>query len=307
MNFYSFSKPDFNDGDPYFCNLYRMCKSSNNSSRASVNLKECINETHGRWLDGECDIVTHSGDFGIIPCRNSDNVYKLSHSPRCSPSFNIEIDSVARSVSRWFCTNMSHDIRENIFPVPVNVVEKPWEFDMESVIRSDIRHIEKTNLCIASFLVNTSARISIAEWASEHDAINHFFPMLYPTQGVELETDIFSDEKQTMYQRLRSVASHRFAICPIGRSVDTRLVWECILCNTVPIVQDTWCNRVFSRIWPMILVQNYEYSDIMNKANDFTESHGLVEYDYSLLLKKNFHLLLDRVQYESVRARRQGV
>ena len=103
-----------------------------------------------------------------------------------------------------------------------------------------------------------------------------------------------------------TLASYKFAIAPVGNGIDTYRLWECILTNTVPIVQDTFCNRVFSKIWPMITVRRYELDNIQQKMSDFSKKHGdYIEYDYSLLLKKNFDKLLERLKHESNRVRRE--
>ena len=102
---------------------------------------------------------------------------------------------------------------------------------------------------------------------------------------------------------MRELATHKFCICPEGNGVDTYRIWECILTNTVPIAQNNYGNRIFAKIWPMILVNRYEMSDIPQLMEDFENTHGSnMTYDYDLLLYKNFPQLLERIKDECKRA-----
>ena len=116
---------------------------------------------------------------------------------------------------------------------------------------------------------------------------------------------ILRGDRMEMKDFLETLASYQFALAPTGNGMDTFRTWDCIMCNTVPIVQDKWMNRVFSRIWPMILVPRYEFVDLPKLMNDFFDKHGEIQYDQSLLLEENFETLLDRIQYESDGIRRE--
>jgi hypothetical protein len=104
-----------------------------------------------------------------------------------------------------------------------------------------------------------------------------------------------------------NLARHQFCICPKGNGLDTFRMWECILTNTVPIVQDSWMTRVFSKIWPMIIISRYENCNLTLLMDSFFEKYGSISYDTDLLKEEYFKNLLDRIRYESDRLRRKRV
>ena len=69
--------------------------------------------------------------------------------------------------------------------------------------------------------------------------------------------------------------------------------------NVVPIVQNNYGNRIFSKIWPMILVDRYEVVDLPKLMADFEEQYGKdIQYNHDLLLRKNLPELLNRIECE---------
>ena len=69
--------------------------------------------------------------------------------------------------------------------------------------------------------------------------------------------------------------------------------------NVVPIVQNNYGNRIFSKIWPMILVDMYKVSDILRLTAEFEKKYGNnIQYNHDLLLRENLPELMERIQYE---------
>ena len=162
-------------------------------------------------------------------------------------------------------------------------------------------------MCYANFAITSKYRIILAEWAWEQKFIDCAFFMQHKGQDEQLRMSILQegDSRLSMEDFTKALASYSFCLCPVGNGLDTYRTWECIICNTVPIVQRSWMNLVFSKIWPMILVDRYELDNLEDKIKQFQDKYGSIKYDHSLLLEGNFNKLLDRIQHESDRLRRE--
>lgn len=309
MKFWSLQK-EGKFGENFFCNLYKCCKEINIQDLKNGTRKNTY-EAMQNYIDFDTDsptLITHAGDWGIKKnqCRiTSKNIYAytIEDATHGGVYLNLEIDSVLPKVKRWFMSNMGQLLHEKIYPIPINILKKDWsEIDV-----NELRHVKKEKLCYANFTITSPYRIRVAEWAWGEKYIDCHFPKRYANQDIELSMPILKEERLSMKQFTEVLASYHFCIAPTGNGLDTFRTWECILCNTVPIVQDNWMNRVFSKIWPMIIVPRYEFTDVYQKINDFHEEYGQINYDYSLLLEENFDALLDRIEYESDRLRREYV
>ena len=304
-----------------FCNLYSCLRKWNdhivkNSLQSKTpKIKNCFdaishwcNEDMLSKINEETKIVTHAGDWGIKCSKPHPNhraycQYSLSSADRHGKFLPLDINSIASNFSAWFSTNLDTDIHRKMYPIPVSVNKGDWKnIDLE-----ELRKIPKEDLCYANFCITSNPRILIAEWVDQQMYINSYLPKRKPDSGEDtnLKLPMLQDHRLAMSEYLEALASHSFCIAPIGNGFDTYRTWECILLNTVPIVQDTFCNRVFSKIWPMIVVDKYQHTDILRKMSEFTDEHGTdINYNYELLLKENFEELLERIVYESDRLRR---
>ncbi len=248
------------------------------------------------------NLVTISGDWGIY--RDEDGYVGQSS----SKNFRVTIPGLEKMFDRfdsWFCPHLEEDVHEKMYPIPINIFTHDWQ-ELVSKDIEELRQIEKPNLCYANFCMTSLYRTTLAKWIPKQDYIDYLFPKRFEKIDESVSDDILSDKTLDLEDFATTLASYRFAIAPIGNGIDTHRLWECILTNTVPIVQDSFCNRVFSKIWPMIIVHRYEFDNIQQKMCDFSKKHGdYIEYDYSLLLKKNFDKLLERLKYESDRVRRE--
>lgn len=296
-------------GNNIFANLYRCSKILDRDIKHGSKDKtlQVIEREIDYKIEPDDTLITHSGDWGIkkTECNITSKpfyTHTIEDAAHGGIFLNLELKSVVNNVKRWYMTNMSQFLHEKIYPIPLNV-----NLDTENIDLQKINRIEKNNLCYANFTITNPYRIRVAEWAWQQNFIDCNFPKRYPTQDIELNMPMLNGEKLSVDIFLEVLASYNFAICPTGNAIDTFRTWECILCNTVPIVQDKWCNRVFSKIWPMIIVSRYEYCSVFDMMNDFYEEYGNIQYDHSLLMEENFDKLLDRIQYESDRLRREDI
>lgn len=308
MKFWTY-KHDGKVGNNVFCNLFTACKAINQhdiSSGTKSLTVDAIYAESEQEINQDTTLVTHSGDWGIrkTECKISRQPlynYTIEDASHGGAYLNLEIKSVYNNVKRWYMTNMSEYLHENIYPLPLNIYQPDWD----GVDIKHIQSIDKTKSVYANFTITNPYRIRVAEWAWKQFFIDCNFPKRYETQDVELDMPILRGDRMEMKDFLETLASYQFALAPTGNGMDTFRTWDCIMCNTVPIVQDKWMNRVFSRIWPMILVSRYEFVDLPKLMNDFFDKHGKIQYDQSLLLEENFETLLDRIQYESDGIRRE--
>jgi hypothetical protein len=306
----------------FFCNLYSCIKNmyshdsqkdrvvffTKHASKAArakatngnTNIMDSISRIYGD-VSGK-NIITISGDWGIY----KDGSEYVGQSASKQYRVTIpELDSVLKRFDNWFCPHLEEDIHEKIYPIPINVFTPDWQTLVSTNIE-ELREIKKDHLCYANFSMTSHYRVTLATWIAKQDYIDYLFPKRFDKIDADVEADILSDDGLSLDGFATTLSSYKFAIAPIGNGIDTHRLWECILTNTVPIVQDTFCNRVFSKIWPMIIVGRYEFSDIKQKMCEFSKEYGDdIEYDYSLLLKTNFEKLLERLKHESDRVRRE--
>jgi|TARA_R110000824_G_scaffold253325_1_gene442222 hypothetical protein len=278
------------------CNLYACCKSRERLKKPILKIINFFVES----LSDESTFVTYAGDWGIEK-NNYDTILKAPHQK--TPYFNINTEEITPHVKRWFSTNLKQDIHEKIYPVPINAFVGNWK----KIQIDPLRKIRKDKLCYANFAITSKYRIILAEWAWEQKFIDCAFFMQHKGQDEQLRMSILQegDSRLSMEDFTKALASYSFCLCPVGNGLDTYRTWECIICNTVPIVQRSWMNLVFSKIWPMILVDRYELDNLEDKIKQFQDKYGSIKYDHSLLLEGNFNKLLDRIQHESDRLRRE--
>lgn len=296
------------DGNVY-CNVWRACKEMARrelENGIKISTLDAINHATDDAIEQQHNLITWAGDWGIeknecsITGRPRYN-YSIQDAAHPGVYLHLDIQSVVGEVKAWYMTNMKMFLHRNIYPIPMGINNKDWkDVDIEA-----IKDIEKDKLCYANFTMTAPSRTRIAEWAWGQEYIDCNFPQRYDNQAEDLNMPILKGERYSTSDFVNRLASYQFAIAPIGNAIDTFRTWECILCNTVPIVQDSWMSRVFSKIWPMVIVKKYQFSNVFQLINDFYEKHGRIEYDKSLLYQENFELLLDRIKYESDRLRRE--
>ena len=271
---------------------------------------ECGLEDLAKLIDKDTKLVTHAGDWGIKCTQPHPDFgpmygYALTSSDRHGKSVMLDIKSITRKFSQWFSANLKQDIGTGTYPVPIGIPIHQHEWRDADI--DQLRSKRKTKLCYANFAITANSRIPIAEWINDLEYVNTYLYERRPDEGVDLRLPFLNKERLTMNRFIDELSSHAFAIAPVGNGIDTFRTWECILTNTIPIVQNTFCNKVFSKIWPMVLVDKYTHVDLLTKMSEFTDEHDddKIDYDYTLLLKENFTKLLERIIYESDRLRRE--
>ena len=255
-------------------------------------------------------LITKCGDWGIKRSEKYNEFGKRQYSYRIEDATSggvfvpLEIKSIKNNTKRWFTTNLYQSLGKKVYPLPLGVLG-----DVDSFIETK-DEVAKDAMCCANFSMTCPYRVRVAEWATANsekmDITCHFFER-YQGQKNDLKMPFMHALAMTDAGYKSNLARHQFCICPKGNGLDTYRMWECILTNTVPIVQDSWMVRVFAKIWPMIIISRYENANLPLLMDSFFEKYGAINYDTDLLKEKYFENLLDRIRYESDRFRRQGV
>lgn len=253
-------------------------------------------------------LISHSGDFGIKEfslSRKKFSGYQLTANQN-SYFLSLDVDSISKEFKFWFTTNLEKRHKENMYPIPIGIHVPDYariEEKFGNEIFERLRKNEKDNLCYANFTMTSNYRCTLAEWAFEQTYIDCFFPKRFEKQDEKLGMSILSNERLNLEDFVNRLSSYRFCLCPTGNGLDTYRLWECILMNVVPIAQDNYANRIFSKIWPMILVDRYEYHNLPQLMEEFEKQYGEdVDYEHDLLLQENFPQLLERIKYECDRS-----
>ena len=240
-----------------------------------------------------CDtVIIHAGVHSLSTNRFTSlkKKYKIGQPLK---ALSLDLDAILTKYRRLYTNNLYDNIHDKVYPLPLGIVRK--EID-------DFKYLRKNNkehFCYANFSITHNYRGNIIRWANTQKYINCHFSKRFPDWDQQLDEKVFADAPLPFDEFLSTLASHKFCIVPNGVGIDTDRLWECIFMNVVPIVQNNYGNRIFSKIWPMILVDIYEFSDIPRLAAEFEKQHGTnIQYNHDLLLRKNLPELMDRIEHE---------
>lgn len=241
--------------------------------------------------DPSSTISVHAGCYSLDSRKHDDGQLKYKIG---SPVFTLplDIDEIVSKHDRIFVNNLYKNIHDKIYPLPLGITRK------EITDFVHLRQKDKKGLCYANFSLTQKYRYDILQWAVKQDYIGCHFTKRFPEWDAEIDDKHFS-EPLPFEEFLSRLSSHRFCIVPNGVGIDTDRLWECIYMNVVPIVQNNYGNNIFSKIWPMILVDRYEIADLPKLIAKFEEQYGKnIQYNHDLLLRKNLPELMDRIEHE---------
>jgi len=240
-----------------------------------------------------CDtIIVHTGCYSLDSRRHSGS--KPKHKiGRPTVILNLDFDPIMAKCKRLYANNLYENIHDRIYPLPLGVFRK------EIAELAYLRENKKEHFCYANFSMTINYRVNVALWATSNPHIDCRFSKRFPVLEEDLDENFLFDELLPFDEFIQTLASYKFCIAPNGVGIDTDRMWECIFLNTVPVVQNNYANRIFSRIWPMILVNRYEMTDLPKLITEFEERCGKnIQYNHDLLLRKNLPELLDRIEHE---------
>ncbi|MDC1325004.1 hypothetical protein N8257_00670 [Ulvibacter sp.] len=247
------------------------------------------------------NIIIVAEDLGFLNSKNHGEYLGL----RQRPFFHSDIDSILSEFKNIFTPNLKNKIHDSVYPLPMGIKLGDSEYleSLESVQRFMPRHRKK--ICYANFSMTSPYRIKVAEWAFRQRHIDAHIYKRYDRHGDDLrmKEEIFSKKgKLPDTEYFKELSSYKFCICPEGNGIDTFRMWECILTNTIPIAQNNYGNRIFSKIWPMILVDRYETDDIPNRMLKFLLDFPDHQYDSAWIYLRDtgFSSMIERIKNECV-------
>jgi len=248
------------------------------------------------------NIVIVAEDLGFFNKKNYGEYLGLQQ----KPFYHSDIDSILSEFKNIFTPNLKNKIHDSVYPLPMGIMFGDPEYleSLEGTQRIIPKH--RKRLCYANFSITSPYRITVAEWAFKlHHIDAHIFKR-HDRRGDDLQMeDIFSKRgRLSVTEYFKELSSYKFCLCPEGNGTDTFRVWECILSNTVPIVQSNYGNQIFSKIWPMVLVDKYELDDTPLKMVEFLLDFPDHRYDlvWGYLRETGFNALTERIKNECHRS-----
>ena len=279
---YSVFKANLYKETAYSCDLSKKIKSHALFSSAPKN-----------------NIITAQGDAGLS-CDKNGSVY-YGHQTR--KFMYVNPNDILQHFKNWYSPNLKSKI-SSIMPIPVGPCAGFANVLTPSFIR-ELRAIPKTKLCYCNMSITSRYRTEVAKWANATDWVDDFIFKREDDVDKEYKNDnsiTFANRALSFPDYMRELATYKFAVAPEGHGVDTFRLWECILTNTIPIVQHNYGNRIFSEIFPMMVIDRYEKLPSLAKRYPIYLPSD-IQYNYSLLQKCNLHELLRLIKNACDRTR----
>lgn len=244
------------------------------------------------------NIVIDTGCTGVVDKakNHTSSIQQHRHNDPIVP-IPVDFSKVDDLDKNIFINNLSQKIHNNIFPMPLGTPR-----DIDTTNLNIVPNTQKQKMCYANFSITNMYRINVMRWAADQDNIDCRFIKRFPEWDDVWGKDIAFSEKIDFSDFLKELSQYKFAITPNGVGIDTERLWECVLLNVIPIAQQNYANEIFSKIWPMLLVERYETVNLQKMMLDFENTHGEITYDTDLLLLENLPFLLDRISFECKRA-----
>ena len=244
------------------------------------------------------NIVIDTGCVGVVKKTKNytPSIQQHQHNDPIIP-ISVDFSRVDDLDNNVFINNLSQKIHSNIYPMPLGT---PRDIDIRNL--NIVPNTHKHKMCYANFSITNMYRISVMKWAAEQEYIDCRFIKRFPAWDDVWGKDISFSEKIGFTDFVQELSQYKFAITPNGVGIDTERLWECVLLNVIPIAQRNYANEIFSKIWPMLLVEKYETNNLQKIMLDFENTHGEIVYDTDLLMSENLPFLLDRISFECKRA-----
>ena len=249
------------------------------------------------------NIIIVAEDCGFLKNKNYGEYLGF----RQKPFYYSDIDSILSEFKNIFSPNLKNKIHDSVYPLPMGIMfgDSKYLESLESAQRLMPKHRKK--ICYANFSITSPYRIKVAEWAFKQSYIDAYIYKRHDRHGddLQMKEETFSKKgKLPDVEYFKELSSYKFCICPEGNGIDTFRIWECILTNTIPIVQNNYGNRIFSKIWPMILVNRYETDNIPNRVLEFLLDFPDHQYDsaWAYLHSSGFSSMIERIKNECYRS-----
>ena len=138
-------------------------------------------------------------------------------------------------------------IHPRVHPLPIGLANSMWPHGNPTIHKTVFEmDIVKDKEIYFNFNINTNA----SKRRDCFDAVTSF--------GVPWINNL------PYLEYLKELKRHKFAICPEGNGIDTHRFYECLYMNVVPICKRNTLTEYYSKIFPIILVNEWQELDINN-------------------------------------------
>tara|TARA_A100000172_G_scaffold77804_2_gene62616 strand:+ start:3397 stop:4248 length:852 start_codon:yes stop_codon:yes gene_type:complete len=161
-------------------------------------------------------------------------------------------------------TQNINTVNDNVIPIPIGIANSNWPWGNLDIINKVIKEdIGKNNLCYFYFKINGGVR---EEYRPECYKIlkNKGFKFL---------------SHQEYGDYLRTLKSHKFCISPPGNGIDCHRMWEALYMKTIPICEKNILTEYYAKLFPIILVDQWDELDIDHLLSLSSEIEDWSNYD----------------------------
>jgi hypothetical protein len=186
---------------------------------------------------------------------------------------------------QWYCKN-PYIIHEKIYPLPLGSKwqwsscefhgeNKAYQFQLlEYYNPKQIFYSQKKkNLVYINFDVNTTNH---TPYKKHTNIRKNIYSILEKNKFIQSSRVSFDEY-------LQELSTYKFSISPPGKGIDTHRAWESLLVGTIPIVQSSPIDKVFSNLpvlvvndWSIITNEylNSQYDKLISKNYDFDKIYA---------------------------------
>ena len=138
-------------------------------------------------------------------------------------------------------------IHPRVHPLPIGLANKMWQHGNTNIHREVFEmDIVKDKEIYFNFSINTN----VSKRRECFDAV--------ASLGVP-----WCDSRPYL-EYLKELKRHKFAICPEGNGIDTHRFYECLYMNVVPICKRNILTEYYSKLLPIVLVNEWQELNINN-------------------------------------------
>lgn len=151
-----------------------------------------------------------------------------------------------KNVIKWYSQNVNIK-HPRIISIPIGLENDYWlpsEHKKEKMIKKGNEKCEFYNLVYMNHNINTNVVKRIRP-----------YQIFRNKSWVTVEN---RKNGQDFDSYIDNIFNHRFMICPEGNGMDTHRTWECLYLGTIPIEKRNINNTNFEKIFPILLVDDWE-------------------------------------------------
>jgi hypothetical protein len=170
------------------------------------------------WLTQEFILISH----------NSDDSVNLNH-----------LDLLNNPLLRfWFAQNCEID-HVKLISLPIGIANSQWGANNRSILYRCSQDVMKRNKIYLNYNPTT------------HPSRLEIINKLSSLKEITIEANVEYSEY------VRSLADHKFVICPRGNGIDTHRFWEAQYLGTIPIILKSDWTAAYSNL-PVVTIESWE-------------------------------------------------